>query len=66
MTVARFKIGDRVETANYGRVEVAARYRDQNLGWVYTVRVGRNDFLEFVEEGLTPVPAVDLLAELVA
>ena len=66
MSGARFRPGDRVETANYGRAEVVYYYRDRNLGWTYTVRVERDDLvLLLVEEVLAEIPAVVRLAELV-
>lgn len=63
---AALSVGDRVSTALHGRGSIKTYYRDRMIGWTYTVVLdsGRNDVV-LIEARLTPLSAVDLLAELV-
>jgi hypothetical protein len=71
---ARFKIGQRVQTALYGRALIESYYRDRNTSWTYTLLLDeplrsyvaklRDGYIRLVEAAIVEIPAVVLLAEL--
>ncbi len=63
---AALSVGDRVTTALYGRGTIKIHYRDQMIGWTYTVALDSgHDAVALIESRLAPLSAVDRLAELV-
>ena len=59
-----FQRGDRVQTTLYGRGTLACGYRDQRIGWVWSVQLDDGETISLVEGAFRMLGAIDYLAEI--